>query len=343
MNQNRRAFLNRTFGASCGYAATLSFAPLIARRAYARDSSQPELAKRPFARIEQLAPDVYALVSTPFTVDGKAGDLSTHSNGGLIVGRDRILAIDSYRTPEGARFMAETCLELTGRLPTHVVTTHFHFDHLGGTAGFIAKGVVPETIMTQTTRELAYSAYGKSGEKDESGPFSTPTLTKWGGRFLDASRVIDDESKSMPLDLGGRTVTITPMRGHTGSDLVIVDDETGITFGGDLIWDGIFPNFMSSLPSQWRTNIAKLTEGESRLMVPGHGSVQQSDSKSFELFSNLHNEIERYAREQHAKGNSADNAAKTFSLPQSLGDWQYFRAGFHEIAMDAWYRELNNH
>ena len=61
---------------------------LLARRAYARDSSQLELAKQPFARIEQLAPDVYALISTPFTIDGKARDLSTHSNGGLIVGRD---------------------------------------------------------------------------------------------------------------------------------------------------------------------------------------------------------------------------------------------------------------
>ena len=67
MNQNRRAFLNRIFGTSCGYVATLSFAPLLARRAYARDSSQLELAKQPFARIEQLAPDVYALISTPFT------------------------------------------------------------------------------------------------------------------------------------------------------------------------------------------------------------------------------------------------------------------------------------
>ena len=343
MNQNRRAFLNRIFGTSCGYVASLSFAPRHARRAYARDSLQPELAKQPFARIEQLAPDVYALISTPFTIDGKAGDLSTHSNGGLIVGRDRILAIDSYRTPAGARFMAEASLKLTGRLPTHVVTTHFHFDHLGGTTAFIAKGAVPETIMTQTTRKLAYSAYGKSGEKDESGPFSTPTLTKWGGRFLDASRVISDETKPVTLDLGGRTVTIVPMSGHTGSDLVVIDDETGTTFGGDLLWDDIFPKFMSSLPSQWRANIAKLTKGESRLMVPGHGSVQRSDSQSFELFSNLHNEIERYAREQHAKGNSANNAAQTFSLPQSLGDWNYFRAGFHEIAMDAWYRELNDH
>ena len=79
--------------------------------------------------------------------------------------------------------MAEASLKLTGRLPTHVVTTHFHFDHLGGTTAFIAKGIVPETIMTQTTRKLAYSAYGKSGEKDKSGPFILTKMRSFMGKI----------------------------------------------------------------------------------------------------------------------------------------------------------------
>ena len=41
--------------------------------------------------------------------------------------------------------------------------------------------------------------------------------------------------------------------------------------------------------------------------------------------------------------NLADIAAKNFALPESLGDWQYFREGFHEIALNAWYRELDAH
>jgi len=38
---------------------------------------------------------------------------------------------------------------------------------------------------------------------------------------------------------------------------------------------------------------------------------------------------------------SSDAAAKEFKLPLSLGDYSYFRKRFHEIAMDAWYRELS--
>jgi len=94
----RRRFLERCFGTSCGFAATLLLAPLAVRRAYGQEVSGGLVGKRPFGRIEKIADGVWALVSTPFTAGGKAGDLSTHSNGGLIVGKEKILAIDSYRT-----------------------------------------------------------------------------------------------------------------------------------------------------------------------------------------------------------------------------------------------------
>ena len=92
---HRRKFLERCFGTNCGFAATLLLAPEAARRAYGQKAMGDVIGKRPFGRIEKLADGVWALVSTPFTATGKAGDLSTHSNGGLIVGRDKILAIDS--------------------------------------------------------------------------------------------------------------------------------------------------------------------------------------------------------------------------------------------------------
>ena len=155
MNTDRRSFLKRCFGTSCGFSATLMLSPLLARKAYGREVEGDAIGAKAFARIEKLHDGVYALISTPFTKDGKSGDLSTHSNGGLIIGKDKILAIDSYRTPAGAAYMVDACLAITGRLPTHVVNTHFHFDHLGGTRAFI-RGESPEIIMTQTTRQLAF-------------------------------------------------------------------------------------------------------------------------------------------------------------------------------------------
>lgn len=339
MSTSRRQFLERTFSASCGLYATLMFAPAAARRAYGQEVKGDVLGRRPFGRIEKLADGVWALISTPFDAAGGAGDRRTHSNGGLIVGTDRILAVDSYRTAEGARYMADACRFLTGRLPTHVVNTHFHFDHLGGTTGLMDGGAAPEVIMTQTTRELAFSTYTATTDIDDEG-FAKSAIGKWGGRLTDATRIIVDESQPLALDLGGRTVTITPMAGHTGSDLVIRDDSSGVTFGGDLIWDGIFPNYMSSTPSEWKKSVDAVLAGDDRLIVPGHGGVQSSASQSMQQFARLHDEVEVHARAEFAKGTSADEAAATFSLSEKAGDWEYFRAGFHEIAMQAWWREL---
>ena len=339
MNTDRRSFLKRCFGTSCGFSATLMLSPLLARKAYGREVEGDAIGAKPFARIEKLHEGVYALISTPFTKDGKSGDLSTHSNGGLIIGKDKILAIDSYRTPAGAAYMVDACLAITGRLPTHVVNTHFHFDHLGGTRAFI-RGGSPEIIMTQTTRQLAFENYSKTVVDPENPDLSISTLNKWGGYFSDASAIITNEEKPLKLDLGGRTVTITPMGGHTASDLVITDDTSGTTFAGDLIWDGIFPNFMSSSPSQWILSVENILKGHSGLIVPGHGSAKKASSASFESYRNLLSEIEQHARVNQGKGVDSDQAAKEFKLPSSLGDYSYFRSGFHEIAMEAWYREL---
>jgi len=340
LNTNRRQFLKRCFNTSCGYSATLLLAPVLARQAYGKESIGDTVGSRPFGRIEKISDGVYALISTPFTKDGKTGDLSTHSNGGLIVGKESILAIDSYRTPAGAKFMAEACLKLTGQLPTHIVNTHFHFDHLGGTRGFIQQGANPEIIMTQTTRQLAFDTYSKTVPDETNSDLSISTLNKWGGYLTDASKIITDETKPIKLDLGGRTVSIIPMNGHTNSDLIITDDTTGTTFAGDLMWDGIFPNFMSSSPSQWMHSVKEILKSTSKIIVPGHGSLQETKSTSTLNHLNLLEEIEKHARTAYTKGDSSDAAAQSFKLPNSLQHYKYFRNGFHEIAMDAWQREL---
>ena len=266
--------------------------------------------------------------------------MSTHSNGGLIVGKEKILAIDSYRTRSGCQFMAQACQFLTGRLPTHIVHTHFHFDHLGGTRGFLQQADTPEIIMTGTTRKLAFETYLKTQEHPDKPGFNISGIEKWGGNLTDASLIIEDETKPLVLDLGGRSVTITPMSGHTSSDLVISDQQSGVTFSGDLVWDGIFPNFMSSSPLAWINSVKQITAAANQTIVPGHGNICKSDSDNIKRYRILLEEIQSHARTEFDRGVDEAEAAKSFMLPESVGSFQYFRSGFHEIAMSAWYREL---
>lgn len=339
MTSSRRNFLERCFASSCGYYATLMFAPLSARKSYGQSIYGEVLGKRPFGRIEKLDDAVWALVSTPFSASGGPGDTTTHSNGGIIAGTEYVLAIDSYRTAAGARYVAEASRFLTGRSPSHIVNTHFHFDHLGGSRGFIDAGAIPEVIMTQTTRRLAFNAYLKTTPAPDYPGVKISALRKWGGSLTDASIIIP-EDRPYNLDLGGRTVTITPLAGHTGSDLIITDDRTGITFSGDLIWDGIFPNFMSSSPSKWIESVDDVLAKSGRTIVPGHGGIQTSNSPELRKYQILLAEIKAHAADARDKGQTSEAAAAAFKLSDAIGDLSYFRAGFHEIAMAAWYREL---
>lgn len=340
MTHPRRSFLQRAFSASCGLPAVAALSPIIARKSYARQETGNVIAKRPFGRIEELAEGVWALISTPFDRQGGPGDRRTHSNGGLIAGKDRVLAIDSYRTAEGARFLAEASRFLTGRLPTHVVNTHFHFDHLGGTRGLADGAEFPEVIMTQTTRNLAFQTYLKTKPREGS-PLPQTMIQSWGGHLTDATMIIEDESQPFQLDLGGRIVELLPLSGHTGSDLIVRDPKSKISFGGDLIWDGIFPNFMSAQPTSWAKSVDHILSQKEDLIVPGHGSAARADSKSLQTYRQLLQEIGNHATLNHRKGVPSDQAAQNFRLPASLGDWSYFRDGFHEIAMETWYRQLS--
>lgn len=338
---SRRQFLRNCFDTCGGLAATLLFTTVAARQSFAQSVFGDVVGSRPYGRIEKVSDGIWALVSTPFNAEGGAGDRTTLSNGGIIVGTDGILAIDSYRMPQGAEYMANACRFLTGRLPTHVVHTHYHFDHIGGTRGFFKAGASPDVIMTQPMRELVFKAYGKAADKkDKESTFAKTGIGTWGGTLTDATHVMPDESTPVVLDLGGRSVTITPMRGHTGSDLVVRDDKTQTIFGGDMIWDGIFPNYMSAHPADWRKSVQALLSNRDSIIVPGHGGVAKATAQEMQKFGILLSEVEDHARRSHEKGLSVDAAAKALNLSEKLAGIKYFRPGFHAIAMDTWYKAL---
>ena len=56
--QQRRSFLERCFGTSCGFAATLLMAPLAARQSYGQEVVGDTVGKRSFGRIEKLGEGV---------------------------------------------------------------------------------------------------------------------------------------------------------------------------------------------------------------------------------------------------------------------------------------------
>lgn len=277
---------------------------------------------QPWGRLEELAEDVWAVVSTPFEQD----NWTTVSNGGLIAGRERVLAIEAFARPAGAAWLAERARALTGRWPSDVLVTHFHGDHANGLEGY-AGAARPQIWLTATTRELI-----RESDQRRQGASTALRLD-----LLDQAMLVG-VSEPTQLDLGGRTVRIHPRRGHTPSDLTVELDDPSIVFSGDLVWNGLFPNYRDTIPTAFAESIRALRRERDTVYVSGHGSLA-TGSDLGELL-HLVDDLGEFAQGALKRGKSAEEAAAEYRLPDAVADWVMFNPQYPEVAIRAWYQEL---
>jgi glyoxylase-like metal-dependent hydrolase (beta-lactamase superfamily II) len=314
----RREFVGAVGSCAAHLALAASLVPVSVREAWAASSQSTIVAREPWGRLERIANGVWALISAPLS-----GDRTTLSNGGLIAGRNGVMAIEGFMTPQGARWLASQSRQLTGRWPTHVVLTHYHADHANGVEGYIADGFATRVFGTAATRANVLTK-------------NTP-LTSARVEALQVMSVLPPDSPTT-IDLGGRRVTLVPRAGHTSSDVTIEIDDPSIVFGGDLVWNGMIPNFVDAMPTVLTRQVKALRRERSTVYVPGHGAV--ADAAALDRYLAVLGELESAARAAYGKGTPAAVAGAEFRLPPALGEWTLFGPTFYERAFTAWNREL---
>ena len=139
------------------------------------------------------------------------------------------------------------------------------------------------------------------------------------------------------IDLGGRKLLITPRSGHTTSDLSVLVDDPAVMFGGDLLWNRFFPNYVDAIPSVLSRSVRALNGERAVVRVPGHGPVFEPNDLTH--YIGVLDIMEEAARKARAAGTPAAEAAKTVVLPPSLGEWAMFNPNYFEVALKAWERE----
>lgn len=317
MTISRRDFLATTGTCAAHLALAGAILPPAIRRRWTLPTGRV-VAAEPFARLENVGKDVWALISTPLS-----GDFTTVCNGGLIAGKHGVLAIEGFMQPAGAKWLATRAKELTGSWPTHVLVTHYHSDHTNGVAGYFDGGMTPKIHSTAATQ---------SQVKDRNLP-ADPSREH---ALADAMMV--DAASAAKLDIGGRTVRLIPKSGHTASDVAVVIDELDLVFGGDLIWNAMFPNYVDAAPSTLAKSVASLRRSADATYIPGHGPIAKT--AEFDRYVAFLNEIERAAREGKQKGLDPKTLAEGYTVPASLGEWTLFQKSFIETAFKAWYKEI---
>jgi glyoxylase-like metal-dependent hydrolase (beta-lactamase superfamily II) len=320
LSLDRREFLARSGSCAAHLALASAFMPAAVRHAWARPSGTV-VAREAFGNLEQLTDGVWAMISTPL-----AGDHTTVSNGGIVAGRNAVLAIEGFQTPAGATWLAGKAKELTGRWPTHVALTHYHSDHANGIAGYLTTSDHPNVRSTQRTRDLVIER-------------NTPADAARNAAVQSATLI--NASDTSTLDLGGRIVHIVPRLGHTESDISLELDDPSIVFTGDLLWNAMFPNFVDAIPTKLSASARALRRERETRYVPGHGAL--AHAVEYDRYLAMLGELEHAARTSYAAGTSATEAGNGFTLPASLGDWALFNPAskaFYQRAFEAWYKEL---
>ncbi len=187
-------------------------------------------------------------------------------NGGNIVNvafvevPDGVVVIDSgpsKRFGDALRLLIEKTVPNKPIL--RVYNTHHHPDHFLGNQSFDASLIAaPQKVIDNISMEgndFADNMYRLLGDWMRGTLPVAPTLA------LDA----DSE------DVGGRTFSLFYLSGHTSSDLVIRDDETGVVFSGDLAFLFRAPTTPHADIAVWRTTLQTLDGIDKSLLLPGHG------------------------------------------------------------------------
>ncbi|HLK51425.1 MAG TPA: MBL fold metallo-hydrolase [Bryobacteraceae bacterium] len=211
--------------------------------------------------LRQLAPNVYAYVQ-----GGGPGQMNAGvSNGGVIVGEDHVLVIDSLGAPIHAKnFIAAIRRAVPDKPIGRIVLTHHHGDHIWGLPFF------PKT-------EIVAHEYCRQAMLDTVVP--NPTWEKRDGwaeggeerRIVPPTTVINDRATYYYGNTEVQLLTMAPA--HTYGDIAIYLPQYKILFAGDIGFFYVAPFLNNGHCTKWGEVCDRVLAMDAQTIVPGHGPI----------------------------------------------------------------------
>lgn len=200
-------------------------------------------------------------------LEGSTDDFSQANGGnivntGFIVTAEGVLVIDSGPSRRYGEAMRQAIAAVTDKPLLKVMLTHHHPDHVLGNQAF---SDVPIAALPGTTTLLA-----------EQGDAMAENMYRLVGDWMRGTEVLLPTETLEPgaLEVGGRTLQLLALSGHTGADLAILDVQSGVLFAGDLVFyqRALTTPGTPSLAT-WLTDLDQLQQLPWKQIVPGHGPL----------------------------------------------------------------------
>nr|WP_244970514.1 quinoprotein relay system zinc metallohydrolase 1 [Novosphingobium aerophilum] len=154
--------------------------------------------------------------------------------------------------------------DLTRRDPALVLISHLHPDHDLGAGAFD-----PATVAALP---------GTMADIARDGPGMTDAMFRMLADWMRGTQLVVPTRRLEPgpLEVGGRTLQLLALSGHSGGDLAVLDSRTGTLITGDLVFHDRAPATPHADLARWRSALDTLAALPHRVLLPGHGPADRA-------------------------------------------------------------------
>jgi len=238
-------------------------------------------------------------------------------NIGVVLGDEAALVVDTGMGPANGDVVLAEARRLAGSRRLLLTVTHFHPEH-----GYGASRFVDAARIVYNRRQAVELA--ESGEEflelfRTFGPEVAAAL-----EGVELMQPHDTYDGTTELDLGGRAVTLREEGGaHTAGDQVVIVDDAGVLFAGDLVENRFFPIVFGDVAdgSAWIETLGRLERIGASIVVPGHGEV--GGPELIEAFRSYLIDVRDSVTEHVASGEDVERIAAELGpeVRERYADW----------------------
>lgn len=218
----------------------------------------------------------------------------------FIVTDEGVVVIDSGPSRRYGEALRQAIATVTDKPVMEVLLTHHHPDHVLGNQAFTD---VPIGALAGTAALLR-----------EQGDAMAENMYRLVGDWMRGTEVVLPTRVVEPgvREVGGHRLRLLGLRGHTGADLAILDETTGVLFAGDLLF---YQRALTTPNSPgldvWLHDLDTLQALPWKQLVAGHGPLA-SDAQPFLQMRDYLTWLDNLLRDGAARG---DDMAEMISSP----------------------------
>lgn len=236
-----------------------------------------------FPQLKKLAENIYVWSDLHPTGLYTTNNLIVITTGGVLVA-------DGQKDAGATKAMVDRIRMLTSQPIVYVVVASEHSDHTGGNVSF------PSAVT------FVASPYSKNNLEVQA------RQDRPGQKTVIPTETVSDRRT---LRLGDTDIQILYSgRAHTGGDLEVYLPSEKVLFVSEVFSNHLFPQLRAAVPTEWIETLRKVQHMDAKIVVPGHGFVDDPALMKEELaiFERVLEYIVAEGTRLHSAGLSVERA-----------------------------------